>query len=295
MLEAGRFDGPLTRAIANRIGPLAVRPRPVVVPSDVPILCVGGATVGGSGKSRLANALAHVLGELGHDVVLVGHGYRAADRRARFVSPNEALARAGDEALVAARRGLRVVLGPSRQEAIDFAVRQHAGASPPVLIFDGPLAVTHPRSVSLLAVDAAAPWGSGGVFPAGDLRAPRAELESIADFVVPVPAAVDVALPPRPFGLFTALARPDRLVRAVCPDVVVSAPDHGPIDAGSRAQLRTHEVMMWVASEKCALHLEDSSVVSHNGVPLEVSILTDTYMARLDRAFVRRILSELDL
>lgn len=294
MLEAGRFDGPLTRAIATVADPWLARSlvRPVSVPSGTPLVCVGGATLGGSGKSRLANALVQVLGEMGHEAVLVGHGYRAGDRRARFVSPNETVASAGDEALVAARRGLRVVIGPSRQEAIDFAV---GSVGSPLLVLDGPLAVTHRRSVSVLAVDAEAPWGSGEVIPAGDLRASRSALEAMADFVAPVSGEVDVPLPPRPFGLFTALARPDRLMRALCPDVVVSAPDHGPVTARWRRRLRTHEVTTWVATEKCALHLEDSSAVSHNGVPLQVRTLPDTYMARLDRAFVRRILSELDL
>lgn len=263
-LEAGRFSNPLTRAVASALTPVfaAKLVRPATVPDGVSLICVGGATIGGSGKSRLANACARAL----PDSVLVGHGYRAAVRRTRFVTADESVESAGDEALVAARAGLRVVIGPSRQEALDFACR-HADT----IILDGPLRITRPprRSLSLLAVDASEPWGSGVVLPAGDLRAPPEVLRALADEVVPVPArAADFVLPPRPFGLFTALARPQRLIDALAPDVVVSAPDHGPADAHVRRSLAAR-VTTWLATEKCALHLAGS------GIP--VQIISDSF------------------
>jgi tetraacyldisaccharide-1-P 4'-kinase len=187
-----------------------------------------------------------------------------------------------------------VVIGPSRQDALDFAARRSD-----LLILDGPLRVTHGRSTSVLAVDAEEPWGSGAVFPAGDLRAPPDLLTAVADHVVPVPSGIDLGdLPPRPFGLFTALARPERLVRALGPDVVVSAPDHGPLSARDACKL-THEpgrgafvprAATWLATEKCATHLEP--LVRQRKI--SVTILRDTYMACLDREFIRRIVSSID-
>jgi tetraacyldisaccharide 4'-kinase len=279
-LERGRPAGVLTRSIATFVAPLHLRPRPVRASPAVRIICVGGATLGGSGKSRLANAIAHASG-----AIVIGHGYRAEDRRARFVEPDETVANAGDEALVAARAGLRVVIGPSRQEAIDFAAR-HGD----LLVLDGPLSVTHRRSVSVLAVDADEPWGSGEVFPAGDLRAPPAELERRADFVVRVPSTVDPEILKnleRPLGLFTALARPERLIRQLRPDVVVSAPDHGPADPCRLVTMR-RGVTQWVATAKCATHLGPD----RDAFPLR--ILGDTYTARLDRELVGRIVSSID-
>ena len=263
-LEAGRFSTPLTRAIAHALDPFfaAKLTRRVTVPAHVSLVCVGGATLGGSGKSRLANACAR---SLPHSII-VGHGYRAADRRCRFVEPTETVASAGDEALAAVRSGLRVVIGPSWQAAIDFASR-HADT----LILDGTLRVTRPprRSLSLLAVDADAPWSTDQPLPAGDLKASRAALLALADLVVPVPAACpDLGLPPRPFGLFTALARPQRLVNALRPDVVVSAPDHGPADA----RAFSHSVTTWLATEKCALHLE--------AMRIPVQVISDRFSYR---------------
>lgn len=284
LLERGALDGRLARSVAGVMVPLALRPRVVRAPEHVRIVCVGGATLGGSGKSRVANALARAMPE----AILVGHGYRARDRRARFVRPEESVEAAGDEALAAARAGLRVVIGPTRQAAVDFAA---AGSD--LLILDGPLAVTHPRSVSILALDADAPWGSGAVFPAGDLRAPAVELERRADLVLEVPNEIEVPADlHRPFGLFTALARPDRLVRRLSPDVVVSAPDHGPSGPLGVLALRRRlvraapSVTTWVATEKCATHLED--------LKIPCRILRDTYMGRLDRDFLRRIVSSTD-
>jgi tetraacyldisaccharide 4'-kinase len=276
-LERGALDSRITRAVADVLAPAFARTivRPARVPAHLRLVCVGGATLGGSGKSRLANACARVL----EGSILISHGYRARDRRARFVHPEETVVSAGDEALVAARAGLRVVIGPSRQAAIDFAAKYAE-----IVVLDGPLAVTKPppKRVSLLAVNADKPWGSGQLFPAGDLRAPRSTLLALADHVMQIPTDIDIELPVRPFGLFTALARPERLINALHPDVVVSAPDHGPADP---RELR-REVTTWLATEKCALHLQH--------LKLPYTILPDTYMARLDHAFLRRILSSID-
>lgn len=230
------------------------RTRPVRVPPGIQTVTVGGATLGGSGKTRVAIAAARLLASRGERVVLVGHGYRACPSSARFVSPNDRLDEVGDEAIVCARAldGIaKVVVGPSRQEAAD-----HAAPQATVLVFDGPLQLRpEPASLSILTCDAADP-------------PPHPSLAGFADVVVPVAstlAETDVAdLRGRRFGLFTALARPGRLVdalrRAGCaPALVLEAPDHGPVSPSARKILettRTDEVDLWVATPKCAVHLE---------------------------------------
>jgi tetraacyldisaccharide 4'-kinase len=280
-LEAGRWDGAVTRAVASMLAPFAARGvvRPASVPLDVGVVSVGGATLGGSGKTRLAIACARALASMVRGrVVLVGHAYRARPGGARVVSPDDSLAEVGDEALVAARAlapaGVSVVVAPSRQAAIDRALA--ATPRPSVLVIDGALRLRDRRdnALSLLAVDAARPWGSGRLPPAGDLRAPRARLLAEADLVVPVDAApLEVrwtgderrapiaSLAQASFGLFTAVARPDRLVRALAdlgvrPAAVVSATDHGPPSERAARALRSARVDAWVGTSKCVLHLE---------------------------------------
>ncbi|MBX3224906.1 MAG: tetraacyldisaccharide 4'-kinase [Labilithrix sp.] len=301
-LETGRWDGFVSRALASALAPVAARGlvRPAVVPPEIALVCVGGATLGGSGKTRVAIACARELASRGVRVALVGHAYRALPARARVVSEGDRLEDVGDEALVCARALARwavpVVVGPTRQAAIDRAAS--LAPRPDVLVLDGPLAVRgrRERSLSLLAVDAGRPWGSGRLPPAGDLRAARDVLLARADHVVPVDATPDgvrwqggrgptgaspgaapdagaspiASLRGAPVGLFTAIARPDRLVRALAaagvrPRAIVSVADHGP--AGSvTARVRDAGVEAWIATAKCALHLAPVSP----GVPLGI-------------------------
>lgn len=251
--------------------------RPLDVPARMITITIGGATLGGSGKTRVALACVRQLARAGCNVVLIGHAYGAKPLTARIVTAGDALADVGDEALACARSlpTARVVVGPTRQAAIDFVATlvPHVDA----VVIDGPLQLSPVRSsLSILALDADAPWGAGAMPPAGDLRAPRRALLAHADHVVSVDATpraavldgqhLDVAtlaasLASARIGLFTAIGRPDRLERALervglAPRVVVHAGDHGPMTARISRLLGAAEVDVWLATEKCALHLE---------------------------------------
>ncbi|HVJ92605.1 MAG TPA: tetraacyldisaccharide 4'-kinase, partial [Labilithrix sp.] len=251
--------------------------RPAHVPAELALVCVGGATIGGSGKTRVAIECARELASRGLRVALVGHAYHAAPAWPRVVSPEDALVDVGDEAIVCARAlgpwNVPVVVGPTRQAAIDYATALPAGVD--ALVLDGPLGIrgrTGGRTLTLLAVDANRPWGSGRLPPSGDLRAPRELLLSHADHVVPVdPMPTHVrwrggettsvrSLRTMSLGLFTAIARPDRLIRALAaagihPREVVSVDDHGPLRA-EHERVMTGRVDAWIATQKCALHLD---------------------------------------
>jgi tetraacyldisaccharide-1-P 4'-kinase len=62
-------------------------------------------------------------------------------------------------------------------------------------------------------------------------------------------------------GLFTAIARPERLVSALArarlvPEIIVRAPDHGPLTSRLENEIRTSNVDIWLATAKCAVHFE---------------------------------------
>ncbi len=167
--------------------------RPIELPADLAVAGVGGATLGGAGKTPLAIALARSLGE----VAFVGHAYRARPGKARLVSPGDPLDEVGDDALAAARAlastGARVVVAPCRADA--FAFVRALGFR--LAIADGLLQTTPARlAASILTLDAARPWGSGACPPAGDLRAPREALLAAADLVAAVGSPVATGLPP---------------------------------------------------------------------------------------------------
>ncbi|HEY8078909.1 MAG TPA: tetraacyldisaccharide 4'-kinase [Labilithrix sp.] len=301
-LEAGV---PLGRPIAKLHGVVAARAiaRPLIAPRAAKIVCVGGATLGGSGKTRVALAVVRALAASGMRVALVGHAYRASPARARVVSSRDALAEVGDEALSCARAldlepgawsleprawSLKpeAFVAPTRQEAVDLAAARGAQ----LIVLDGPLQTKPARAaLSILAVDRDAPWGSGAVAPAGDLRAPREALLAASDLVVEVDATPSDAILERlrgvRFGLFTALARPSRLVRALArrglfPSATVEVSDHGPFTRRAAREIRAAQsrVDLWLATPKCALHFDCATPL----LVLEDRLcLTPSHMARL--------------
>lgn len=293
--EEGTLSNPASRALGRAHAAFAGRAlsRPLRVPlrleggaRPLVTVTVGGSTLGGSGKTRVALACACELASHGANVVLIGHAYRASPGTARVVTPRDSVVDVGDEALACARElarvcadRVRVVVAPSRQAAVDFAA--HLVPQVDAIVLDGPLQLAPVRSsLSILSLDAAAPWGSGIGPPAGDLRATREALLALADHVVHVeatPRSVRLGSPARtielaPFvsssagmrlGLFTALARPDRLLRAL--EVaglrvreIVRAADHGPLSPGLVRRLDDADsrVDRWLATSKCAVHLE---------------------------------------
>ena len=286
-LERGTL-APLLTPLAWVHGHVAARgvARPLNVPAGIRVVTVGGATLGGSGKTRVALAATKLLADAGARVTLIGHGYRSRGE-ARVVRPDDALEVVGDEALVCARAlegSANVVSGPNRQAAVDLAVR----SGPQILVIDGPLQLAPVRaSLALLAVDASQPWGAGALPPAGDLRAPRAALLAHADHVVAVSALPRGAwrggeLTPlgslargSRLGLFTAIARPQRLVGSlrqtgITFTDVVHAPDHGPFSSSLAKRMATAPVDLWLATAKCAVHLE-------RGNTSEIAVLDGKY------------------
>ena len=196
--------GPIRAALGGVFGHLggllwtqtmgrAVR-RALPLPPGVRVLAVGGATLGGSGKTPLAIACAEQLAAMGARVTIVGHAYRAKPGSARVVSPGDRLEEVGDEALLAARvfarEGAgapgprpRVVVAPQRAEAMAWAA-----PNADVLILDG-VAQTAPApaSLALLALDGAHPWGRAQALPPrGDLRASVGALVDACDALVPI-------------------------------------------------------------------------------------------------------------
>jgi len=160
--------------------------RPLVLPPRATVIGVGGTTLGGSYKTPLAVKLAEALAARGERVAFVGHGYRARVRFAHRVMPSDEVNEVGDDALFAARRlfplGVAVLVGPSRQAALDLAARRAS-----CLVVDGLLQARPQRlSCSILALDGRRPWGNGQCPPLGDLRAPPEALLAAADGVAAV-------------------------------------------------------------------------------------------------------------
>ncbi len=169
--------------------------RPPVFRAPVPVICVGNATLGGSGKTPVALDLAARLLARGRRPAFLsrGHGARHGPRPLRVDPARHRAEEAGDEPLLLARRA-PTFIDPDRVRGAKAAIA--AGAD--VLVMDDGL--QNPRlakTASLLVIDGPAGFGNARPFPAGPLREPLAALW-------PRVSAVALIGPPRP-GLLALL------------------------------------------------------------------------------------------
>jgi tetraacyldisaccharide 4'-kinase len=171
----------------------------------VPVVVVGNLTVGGTGKTPVAAWLARQLGLRGHHVgvVLRGYGGRSV-AGSRVVTPDSDPAEVGDEAVLHALRGPKVVVAGADRVA---AARRAAEAGADVVVCDDGLQhLRLARDFEIAVVDAARGFGNGQLLPAGPLREPSARLERV-DAVVLTERQAGGAARVVPRGPLTVTAR----------------------------------------------------------------------------------------
>ncbi|HEX3593752.1 MAG TPA: tetraacyldisaccharide 4'-kinase [Polyangiaceae bacterium] len=281
----------MARAAAHVWGSRARVARRCALPDGARVIGVGGPTLGGSYKTPLTLALARALLGRGEPVSVVGHGYGVRLDVARTVRTDDGPWSVGDDAAWLARAlhdsGGAVFVG-DRASAIRMAARADSA-----VLVDG-LLQSRPRrlSLSLLALDAVAPWGSGACPPAGDLRAPKDALLEAADALVVVHAAAPPTHAPflettRPLfhvggrlaatlgsdgspvaleslaaarvGVVLAIARPSRVLESldacgIRPTTTRFFADHATPHA--YVTPRRSDVDFWLTTPKCATKLE---------------------------------------
>lgn len=274
--------------------------RRLVLPRAL-VVGVGGALVGGSGRTPLALAITAALAQRGVRVAYVGHGYGARCPAPLRVHGEHDARSVGDEAVLAFRRLAPVPIWVGPREATLHAAARDAD----VLVVDGLLQATPiPVALSVLALSAPEPWGSGLVLPHGDLRSTPARLRAAADHVVVLSATAGISVQHAPNatvahttlslpapgrrGLFLSIARPERITQELArrghPVVVtLRGHDHGAAAWEARAWklLRTHELEGFLVTDKCDAGL-GRSLLPRSIMHLEVA-LPPALEASLDR------------
>jgi len=183
--------------------------------APVPVICVGNAVVGGTGKTPVVLDLAARLGARGVAVHCLTRGYGGAARGATRVDPaHHTAAEVGDEALLLAEAAPTWV-GADRAATARAAIAAGAQA---LLLDDGLQNSSLEKSASLLVIDGGAGFGNGRLLPAGPLREPVASAASRCRAAIMIGAdrlAAANALPPTLPILQASLAPgPDMLAQA---------------------------------------------------------------------------------
>ena len=153
---------------------------------DIPVICVGNLTLGGSGKTPVVREIAFRLAARGAKPAILSRGHGGRLTGPAQVDPTtHTAADVGDEPLMLARN---TPVWIARDRLAGARAAQAAGAS--VLVMDdGHQNMSLAKALSLVVVDGETrdgewPFGDGAVFPSGPMREPLAAGLARADAVV---------------------------------------------------------------------------------------------------------------
>lgn len=173
-VKEGRESAPFLRTLLSPLGWIYARAtakrlrETEVYNPGIPVISVGNASVGGTGKTPVTAYLLESLTRMGMRAAVVTRGYGGTEKGPMVVTKKHTAAQMGDEPLLLARHGM-VWVSASRGDGGKAAAAQGAQV---IILDDGHQNPSLQKSLSLLVVDAQIGFGNERVFPAGPLREP---------------------------------------------------------------------------------------------------------------------------
>lgn len=154
---------------------------------QIPVICVGNASVGGVGKTPITAYLLESLTRMGIKAVALSRGYGGREKGPILVKTKHTFKDIGDEPMLLARKG-PVWVSAGRDDGARAAVGALTGfgktGAEVIIMDDGHQNPLVKKTLSLLVVDAEIGFGNERVFPAGPLREPLQAALSRADAVI---------------------------------------------------------------------------------------------------------------
>ncbi len=151
--------------------------------ATIPVICVGNAVAGGSGKTPTAIALLKTIkeNELAQKPVFLLRGYGGTFNQATIVDTNKHSAEeVGDEAMMLVQHTATIV-SPNRADGAKLAEENGADL---ILMDDGLQNKSLHKDVSFLVVDGISKFGNNKLIPAGPLREPIRKIMQRIDAVI---------------------------------------------------------------------------------------------------------------
>jgi len=170
--KSGRESAPVIRTILSPIGWLYGKfvsksiNNSIEYDSGVPVICVGNATLGGTGKTPVTIYILKSLRRLGLNAVGLTRGYGGQEKGPILLNDKHTSIDVGDEPLLLAEHA-PVWVSAGRDDGAKAAVSNGASI---IIMDDGHQNQLLKKSLSLLVVDAEIGFGNGKIFPAGPLR-----------------------------------------------------------------------------------------------------------------------------
>ena len=285
------------------------------------MICVGNFTVGGSGKTPLAIALAKAAKSEGFKPGFISRGHGGTVKIARLAVETDTASTIGDEAMLLLRVA-PVAVGADRFAAAKLLA--DAGCTLAIMD-DGFQSQAIAIDFAIIAVDARRGAGNGFVIPAGPLRAPIAVQMPFADQIIAVGegqagdglvrfaarAAKPIAratLSPRNIGklkgkrvmAFAGIADPEKFyatLRGLGAVIVKTRnfPDHHAF-SNTDLQSLTNDCddLLLVTTEKDAVRIHGASEIHQNiqkiliTVPVQIQLQDDALFKRAVDEAVKR-------
>ena len=145
--------------------------------AEIPVICIGNITAGGTGKTPVAISIAKMLSSEMHHPFFVTRGYGGKLQDVVVNNKKHSAHEVGDEPLLLSRQA-PVVVNADRYKGAQLAIKEGADL---IIMDDGFQNPTLHKDLSFLVFDGQYGIGNGKIIPAGPLRETLAQGSRRAD------------------------------------------------------------------------------------------------------------------